>query len=66
MKIRLNNRFYKKEAVEKALHDFRGICSGNILDDSIAVELIPKEDIDDLEHEFSNYVLGLMKNNMLM
>ncbi len=63
MKIVLNNKFYKKEAIIQAVNDFKKICNAKILNSRIEVELKPKENIENLEHEFSNYVLGLMKNN---
>ena len=66
MKIRLNNKFYSKESVEEALKDFEEICKGNILSDDIEVELKPKESVKQLKEEFCNYVLGLMKNKMLV
>jgi len=65
MKIKLNNKFYNKEAVEGALRDFKEVCEGKILNDAIEIELKPKEDIGMLKEEFYNYVLGLMKNKML-
>ena len=62
----LDNKFYNKEAVEMALKDFEDICEGRILNDEIEIELEPKEDIKNLQGEFCNYVLGLMKNNNLV
>jgi hypothetical protein len=66
MKIKLNKKFYNKEAVKEALQEFKEVCKGNVLNDEIEVELKPKENIDLLEEEFCNYVLGLMKNKMLV
>ena len=62
MRIKLNNEFYNEESVREALKDFDGVCEGRILDDSIEVELEPKEETENLKEEFCNYVLGLMKN----
>ena len=31
MILRLNNKFYKKEAVKDALKDFKDVCKGKIL-----------------------------------
>ena len=66
MRVKLNSKFYNLGAVKEALRDFREVCQGKILDNSIELELIPKEDIKNLKDEFCNYVLGLMKNKMLV
>ena len=64
--MKLNNKFYSREIVEMALKDFKEACDGKILDDSIKVELYPKGEAANLEEEFCNYVLGLMKNRILV
>lgn len=64
MRIKLNNKFYKKQIIKEALNDFKEVCEGEILNDSIEVELKPKENVERLEEEFCNYVLGLMKNKV--
>ncbi len=66
MKLKLNKQFYNLEAVKEALSDFSKICDGKIINESIEIELIPKEDSKFLAEEFSNYVLGLMKNKSLV
>ena len=66
MKIKLNNKFYNKEAVKEALIDFKDVCKGNILNDSMEIELEAKENVKQLHGEFCNYVLGLMKNKTLV
>ena len=87
VRVRLNNKFYKKDAVEQAIADFKDICNGKIIDDEITVELneLPetrnqtpeprnqnpnisnqKSVSCKMEAEFSNYVLGLMKNKNLV
>ena len=66
MKVKLNNKFYRKEAVEESLRDFKGVLKGKILNDDFLIELEPEKDVDRLKEEFCNYVLGLMKNNMLI
>ncbi len=66
MEIKLNNKFYDKEAIEEALNDFKGVCKGKILNKDIEIELKPKEETKQLKEEFSNYVLGLMKNKTLV
>ena len=66
MRVRLNNKFYNKETVEQTLKDFKEVCKGKILNGDIEVELEPKEDVKELEGEFCNYVLGLMKNSIIV
>lgn len=66
MRVKLNNKFYNKESVEEALNDFKGVCKGRMLNGDIEVELEPKEKVKMLKEEFCNYVLGLMKNKMLV
>ena len=60
MKIKLNKKFYNKKAVKEALDKFKGVCAGEIINNDMMIEL--EEDDKDLEKEFCNYVLGLMKN----
>ena len=60
--MKLNRKFYSREAISQAISDFSEVCDARISDDSFTVEIRPKEEIDDLEKEFSNYVLGLMQN----
>lgn len=66
MKIRLNKEFYNKEIVKEALDDFKDVCNGKILNEGMEIELEPKEGIGNLKEEFCNYVLGLMKNKMMV
>ena len=66
VKISLNNKFYEKSAVKEAIADFKEVCNAKIIDDSIEVEIDPKEKIENIEEEFCNYVLGLMKNKTLV
>jgi hypothetical protein len=66
MKFILNKKFYNIEAVKESLNDFKEVCNGKILNENIEVELIPKEEIANLEKEFCNYVLGLMKNKSMV
>ena len=66
MRVRLNSRFYSREAVEEALHDFKEVCKGRVLNGSMEVELVPKKGARLLKEEFCNYVLGLMKNKGLV
>ena len=65
--LKLNNQFYNMDCVKEALEDFKDVCQSNILNDSIEIELIQTEEEHKfLVEEFSNYVLGLMKNKNLV
>ncbi len=72
LKIKLNNKLYNKTIVNEALNDFKEVCEGKILNSNsnnnkdIEIELNPKEDIQKLKEEFCNYVLGLMKNKVIV
>ena len=66
MIIKLNNKFYNKKEVQEALNDFKAVCGGRILNKIMEVELNPKDNIKGLQEEFCNYVLGLMKNKILV
>lgn len=66
MKIKLNNKFYSKDAVKNALKDFEEACDGKILNNEMEVELKPKGKVENLQEEFCNYVLGLMKNKTMV
>jgi len=63
--IKLSNKFYTKQAIEKALKDYQELCDGKIVDNSFKIKLVPKkekESLQNLKEEFCNYVLGVMKN----
>ncbi|MAG50268.1 hypothetical protein CL621_01345 [archaeon] len=65
----LNEKFYKKEAIKESLKDFKEVCEGKIERDeqgNFKIILIPKEETEKLKEEFCNYVLGLMKNELLV
>ena len=71
LKISFSSVLYKEESIDEAIEDFRDFCEfekkreGNAI--NITLSHI-KQDIDAkrLADEFSNYVLGLMKNNALV
>lgn len=67
-KIRLNKKFYDKKAIEEAYRDFSHLANFRIVESKddiiIAIEEIKKT--PHLSEEFINYVLGLMKNKMIM
>ena len=67
--LKLKRDFYKIGSVKEAIRDFGEICEGRITSKEgplIEVRLIPKESSPNIEREFCNYVLGLMKNNSLV
>jgi hypothetical protein len=63
LKIHLTKGLYNIGAIECTLVDFKEVCTGKIIDNSIVLELIPKVRIDNLKEEFCNHVLANMKNN---
>ncbi len=65
IRIILNSKFYDQQSIKEALEDFKGACRGKILNDKFEVELEPKEQLDNLDGEFCNYVLGLIKNRQV-
>lgn len=68
--VRLNKKFYDINSIEESVNEFSTVCKGCIKNetDDIAVELTPKEGgvADILGYEFSNFVLGLMKNKSIV
>lgn len=68
---KFNSMFYDIAVIKEALSDFSKICTGKIekKGDYFHVVLKPKTKIEDINKvglEFRNYVLGLMKNKMLI
>jgi hypothetical protein len=63
VQVSLNESIYSDDAIEQAIIDYEDVCEINKKDDRLV--LIPKEkiELDILGYEFSNYVLGLMKNS---
>ena len=49
MRIKLNNKFYNKKAVDEALNDFKEICNGKILNNNIKWGWV-KESIPIISH----------------
>ena len=63
----LNPNFYDKSSIGEAIEDFKEI--GEISLDKGFVVVLSKDDYltsEELFYEFSNYVLGLMKNNSVV
>lgn len=70
IKIKLNKKFYDLNAVKESLKAFNKVCSGDIKKNKeiIKITLKPKDksQTNILGHEFCNYVLGLMKNKIIV
>jgi len=70
LKINFNKKFYKLPSIKNAIRDFQNVCKGSVkeLERYFLVTLAPKSKSpqDNLGHEFSNYVLALMKNEVLV
>ncbi len=60
--VRLNEEIYCRECIEQAIKDFKDVCTVTENEDGLLLK--PKAKIEPvrLGYEFSNYVLGLMKN----
>lgn len=70
IQIVLKKEFYNGNTIREAISDFRDLCSSEINESEEDVKILlkpnEKEDLEDLGYEFSNYVLGLMKNQLLI
>jgi hypothetical protein len=66
----LKKDFYKGEIIKEVIEDFKEICLSEVeeCEDSFRVLLKPiqEKDLENLGCEFSNYVLGLMKNRLVI
>lgn len=66
MTINFNRNFYNLESIKKAIQNYNGLADFDIKlgEKNIEVNLknIDPESKDIIKEEFSNYVLGLMKN----
>lgn len=61
--VKFNPNFYSEESIKRTAEDFKEVCEAEVtIEKDIVVKLTPKEEIDNLGHEFANYVLGIMKN----
>ncbi|MBL7050531.1 hypothetical protein ISS04_00020 [Candidatus Woesearchaeota archaeon] len=63
VEIKLSKHFYGMKELEKTKKAFEGVCGCEIKEqkDYFDVYLVPKEKEENLELEFANYVLALMK-----
>lgn len=63
MKIKFNKKIYSKKALNRAMDDFKDLMDCNLkeVDGYYVINANYKKDYDNLEEEFSNYVLALMK-----
>lgn len=69
-KIVLKKSFYDLNTVKEALKDFKEICEGKTISKKGNIEISLKSKNKDFEknlnNEFCNYILGLMKNKALV
>ena len=66
MKIKLSNKFYKRNAIEEAINVFRDSCKCRIASDSFEIDIISEQgNENELADEFCNFVLGVTKDKML-
>ena len=71
VKLELNNQFYSEESVSEALQEFSEFIDGSycLQQGLIKLSLKPKTsriNSETLALEFCNYVLGLMKNRLVV
>ncbi len=59
--IRLSNKFYARAFIEEAAKDYKDILEIKFLDDFFTLELSEKQQMENLDKEFANYVLSLMQ-----
>lgn len=68
--IRLNKKLYKIASIKDAIDDFGKVCRGKLSEegDYFCVNLTAKDKPleKNMEYEFANYVLALMKNKSLV
>ena len=65
IQIKINPKFYKKEAVEESQKAFSDNFDYKIIDDSL-IEIESEDDLETVKNEFYNYVLALMKNKSMV
>lgn len=68
--IKLNKKFYSIIAVKEGINDFKDLCNFEVSEEpqyiKVNIELKNGVDADKVSYEFYNYVLGLMKNNVMV
>jgi len=67
-KIRLSKNFYDKTAVDEAAKDFSHIARFRVVElkNDIIIAIEETKKTPNLKEEFTNYVLGLMKNKTIV
>ena len=60
--VNFNEEFYKKKFIDKAIIDFKEVCTITKNDEGLLLKPKEEKDIDILGYEFYNYVLGLIKS----
>jgi len=68
--IFLSSKLYDLQIIKEVLADFKEVCEGHIEESNLRIKIVlkPKEKdiLDVIGYEFCNYVLGLMKNKLLV
>lgn len=61
--IILNKKFYSRECIYKTVQEFKPSCKASVQDERDYFRILIECDrnIPDIDKEFSNYCLGLMK-----
>lgn len=66
MEIRFNKNLYKRDALEGAIADYKGLALFDLREDEnyfvVNLHDIDNEVVEKIEDEFANYVLVGMKN----
>jgi hypothetical protein len=65
IKFKLNLNLYDLNSIKRAIKDYKGIARITIKSNEnnyADLTLKSTENIPNIEHEFTNYVLGLIKN----
>jgi two-component sensor histidine kinase len=63
--FKLNLNLYNLNSIKHAIKDYKGIARISLKSNEknyLELTLKTTEDIPNIEHEFTNYVLGIMKN----
>lgn len=66
VELKFNAKFYLRSCILDAVKDFGEICSCEVDDGDryilVVLRVKGNLNVEELGHEFSNYVLGVMKN----
>lgn len=66
--IYLNRDLYNIDAIKESIKDFNKLLSAEIKEEKrhFKITIKPKINSEDIKKEFCNYVLGVMKNRILV